>query len=457
MRDFLLYGPGIPRYVALWLPLAPVMALVVYGVSRSQDATGRTRRAWLALAALVASTLPTFLLHAPPEAVPRWLRSLALAAAVAVIGAWLVSEVRAAPGVSSRAVPASRAASDRGEELARPREVPPAAALAIVALALAVRLPLAWLDPGISQIPVTSETAVEQLLDGRNPYTQPNPASQIGTYQYPAGSILAHLPLVAAVPDVVAGEEHLGARATLWLTDVAVMLTMTLGAAWVGRPRAGLAAAAVYALHPTLVRESGMVVANDLIVSALVVGAAVAAARGRWLWAAGLVGAAISVKPVAVVVVPALVVMLGLRAGVVAVAVPAALQVPFLLWPTLGWHGISSIVEPVGRSDVEALHALSLWWPALAGSGDPGAVRAALTAVAIVAATAAAVWAGSKLRARRSLGATAAALSLPLLVVFALSTTPRHNYQGWYLSPFVLAAALAAVHEPPATARPGAA
>src|SRR5947207_2525091 len=100
-----------------------------------------------------------------------------------------------------------------------PAAVDRRAVLALVALALALRVPLAWWDPGISDIPRSTEVAARQLLNGHNPYVERNSPSVIDRYQYPAGTLLVHTPLVAIVPRSVFGEEHVGARATLWVTE----------------------------------------------------------------------------------------------------------------------------------------------------------------------------------------------------------------------------------------------
>ncbi|MGH8906727.1 MAG: hypothetical protein ACRD0K_09470 [Egibacteraceae bacterium] len=59
MRDLLSYGAGqhIPRYVALWLPLAPVMLVGLVAL--------RMRRG--CVVAIAVTTVPTLLPHNPPS------------------------------------------------------------------------------------------------------------------------------------------------------------------------------------------------------------------------------------------------------------------------------------------------------------------------------------------------------------------------------------------------------
>jgi len=424
VRALLTYGPGIPRYLALWIAAAPLLAAALV-VLRARP------RAALAIG---LSTLPTFLLHNPPAWLPFPLRWLILTGILVALGLWLAGRLR------GDAPP---------DAAARPARWP--LVLGLAALALAVRAPLAWLDPGIADIPRASETAARQLLDGRNPWTQPNPETVAGTYQYPAGSLLAHLPFVALAPRELAGEAWAGARLTVLAGEVAAVVALALAGAAAGHPRGGVIAAAAYALSPTLIRDSGMTVANDLLLGLAALGAAVALARGRVALSAVLAGVAVSVKPAAVVLLPLLLAAAGPRAALLAAAVPVLLQMPFLLWPAPGLHGIAAILEPVGRSEPGAVLEYSTWAPVyrLVGTGE-----AALRAVGSLGAgigLAGGWWAGRKLRAApapASTARTAAAFSFALLVPFLFAFVQRTNYQDWYLAPFLLCAGLVGAASP---------
>jgi len=417
VADLLTYGAGTPRYLALWVPLAPLLAVVLR----------RAGASWTVVAVALATTVPTLALHAPPVDVPPVLAVLAVGVSLAGVATWLVVRV--------------------GRDDDRARDAPTAEGPAWAAVAVAVlvvlltRVPLAWLDPGISDIPRANELAVEQLLDGRNPWVEPNPESLVGTFQYPAGSVLAHLPFVAVVPAEAGGEAHLGARAALWATDVAVVVLLGVGLARAGRSRAGGLAALAYALHPTLVRESGLTVANDVIVAGAVAAAALALARRRPLLAAVAVGLAISVKPSAAALVPLVLLAAGWRAAAVAIVVPVALQLPFLLWPSPGLWGLAAMLEPAARASGDAMLERSLW--AALSPTSPGLLQL-LTAVDVLVAAGVAAWAGWRVRGSRDPGRTAAAVALPLLVLFLLSTRWQLNFQDWYLTSAVLAIAAAA-------------
>lgn len=428
MRDLLTYGPGVPRYLALWLPLAPLLLVVVR----------RAGASWGTVGVVALSTVPTLLLHTPPA----WLPDPAIAALVVVtvagIAAWLARRVWA-PDTGRR-----RRAADRPGRARWP-------AIAVAALVvLCTRVPLAWMDPGISDLPRASALAAEQLLDGRNPWAEPNPEALIGRYQYPAATVLAHVPFVGLLPGTVGGEDHIDARAVLWATDLAAVVLLGWGLARAGHPEAGSLGALAYALHPTLARESGMTVANDVLMAVLVLGAALALARGRPTLAAVAVGGAISVKPPAAVLVPLLLAVGGPWVAAVAVAVPVALQLPFLLWPTPGLWGLDAMVEPAARAVGGGMLSRTVWAP-LTGilPPTPGVLRA-LTVLAVLAGAGMAWAAGRQLRGGApSVGRTCAAVALPLLVTFLASTRWQLNFQDWYLPAF-LAAAAVAVRAPPA-------
>ncbi|HEX2029403.1 MAG TPA: glycosyltransferase 87 family protein, partial [Nitriliruptorales bacterium] len=369
-------------------------------------------------------TAPTVTAHPAACAAGRW--ALLAAVELAVV-AWLVAHVRGRPGPA----PAQPA--------------PPRAAVVVllVTLTLAVRVPLAWLDPGIGAFARASGIAAQQLLAGENPYTRVNPRADAGTYQYPAASLLVHTAFVAVLPGRAWGEDLLDVRAVLWATDVAAVVLLAAAGSRLGGRRAGTAAALLYAVHPTLVRESAIVVANDLIVALAAAAAAVAAVNGRRLLAGLLVGLAISVKPAAVVLVPVLLLAQGVFAAGLAGVTAIALQVPFLLLPSPGLHGLVAMAEPVTRPEPLELLIMSVWYPLYAATG--GAPPLDVTAaVGVVAALATATWAGWRLRrwSRTPPVAACAAYALPLLVAAVFAPVQRHNYQGWYLTSFLLAASL---------------
>jgi hypothetical protein len=413
IHDVFEYGPGIPRYLGMWVVLTPVL---VVALVRARVRPG-------AVLAVFVSTLPS-LNRNPPSWFGFPLRWVVLTASSAYLVTWLVARVRAAPASTSRNPPSQGGSAGKRWWVA-----------ALVALTLALRVPLAWWDPGISQIGTSTERATHQLLDGRNPYPLPNPDADFGTYQYPAGTLLAHTPLVWATPDTVAGEEHIGLRATLWLTDAAATALLTTAAG----PLAGF----VYAVHPTLVRESGLTVANDVLLALFVAAAAIALSRRRTLAAGALAGLAISIKPAAVFAVPVLLVAVGWLPALASVAVPAVLQFPFLLWQSPGLHPFRGLLEPATRNEPLVVLRESTWYPLYRAVGHGDGVRSLIALVGIAIAGVVALWAGRELRRRGiTLSGAAAALALPLLVSYALAGTPRTNYQDWYLTAFVLVAAL---------------
>jgi len=417
------YGEGIPRYLALWLPLTPVLVVILR----------RARVPWPEVGVVVASTLPTFALHPPSSAGPPWLRIGVVVAVCAVQAAWLARTLRAPSPPPGAPAPA------RSPAPAAARRV--ALALAVL-VALAVRVPLAWADPGIGDFGTASDTAARQLLAGRNPWLEPNPHATVGAYQYPAGTVLAHLPTAALLPREVGGEPWLSARAAVWVVDVAAVLLL-------GRWSPVLAWA--WALHPGLVRESGIVVANDVLLTLLAGLAALALARRRHLAAAVATGLAIAVKPSALVLVPLLLAAAGPPAALVACAVPAVLQLPFLLLPRPGLHGLAAVLEPAARLDPGGAVPLSAWLPLLP---DPGLLGAA-SAAGVAAALGTAWVAGRALRRRGPTPSrAAAAVALPLLAAFALATRWPTNFALWPLAPLLVAVAATARPEPPAPGSP---
>lgn len=417
VRDLLTYGPGIPRYLALWLPLAPLLGCAL--------AVGRARRG--AALAIGLSTLPTFLIH-NASGLPLMARWAAMAGILAALLAWLTARLR------------------DGEPADRPAaRVSWPVVVGLIGVALAVRVPLAWLDPGIADIPRASETAARQLLMGANPWTAPNPETVVGTYQYPAGSLLAHLPIVAVAPHELGGERWIGARMTLWATEAAAVALLAWAGARAGHPRGGLIAAAAYALHPTLARDSGMTVANDLILALCATGSAVALARRRPMAAAVLAGLAVSVKPVAVVLIPLLLIAAGWRAALLAAAVPAVLQAPFLLLPSPGLHGIAAMLEPVGRVEPGPVLSYSIWAPLYQLLDPTPALLRTVGAASAVGGLATGAWIGWRLRRDpHTTARVTAAYAVALLVPFLFAFVQRTNYQDWYLTPFLLCAGLAA-------------
>lgn len=422
MEELFTYPPGIPRYLALWLPLVPVLVAGLWWAGAR----------WVTIGVVVASTLPTFVLHVPSA--PPWpqlARYVLLVGSETVVLLWLVRQVRRPPRLV------------RSDDAVVPAQL----AVGLVALALVVRVPLAWIDPGISDIPTSTETAVTQLLDGTNPYTVDNPDTHLGRYQYPAGTLLSHAPFVWAAPGTVAGEEHIGVRTAIWTTEVLAVLLLLWAGTRLASRRAGAAAAFAYAVHPTLVRDAGMVVANDLLVGVAVAGSAYAFARRRG-WVAGLLlGFAIAVKPSAAVLLPLLLVADGLRPTAWAVAVPALLQAPFLLWPRPGLHGIGAMLEPVAREDAFGVLRSSAWWPWYAATGGRAWAVTAAAVVGLLVALAVAAWVGGRLREDRAPVAVAAGFAAPLTAVFLLASVQRINYGDWALTAMLLAVGLVSAAE----------
>jgi hypothetical protein len=436
VRTLFSYGDGIPRYLGIWMVTTPVLVLGLrrFGVPRA------------AVAVVFLTTLPS-LSRNPPWWFEVPARLWILGAACIAITAWLVQQIRASRD-SERPDVANRELVERGVDWRW--------AVGLAALALALRVPLAWWDPGISDIPTSTEIAAEQLLDGDNPYTLPNPDTQVGHYQYPAGSILAHLPFVALQPDRLFGEEHVGVRVAIWFNEAVTVVLLLWAGALVGRSRAGQAAAFAYAMHPVLLREAGQTVANDLILATLVLGAAVALARRRPMLGAVLVGLAISVKPVVVAALPVVLVAVGWQAAAAAVLVAVGVQLPFLLFPTPGTHGLRWILEPVGRAEIApVLRANSLWWPVYLVVGTSAAAIKTASRASLALCLAAAAWAGWQLRRTElTLERLAAAFALPLFLAWATASMQRTNYQCWYLAPFLLAVGLRVAEPPPSVRGP---
>lgn len=437
MTELLTYADGIPRYGALWVLATPVVA----AVARAAGVRGRHLRL------LVATTLPTLGLHvaAVPWAWPFAVRWGVVVASLVAVG-WLLGGLL-------------RAAAASATHDARPSHrwpVPPVVVVvALVVVAVALRAALAVLDPGISDIPQASEAAARQLLAGDNPYVTANPHTVAGVYQYPAGTLLWHLPFVALLPaGGLLGEPFVAARAAAWAVDAAVVAAL----AWLGLrtplPRwVALAPAVVWAVHPTVLRETGLTAANDVAMGVLVAAAGwVLARRARPGVAGVLLGLAVAVKPPAAALVPAVAVLAGWRTVLVAGGVAAALQLPFLLWPEVGLHGIAALLEPVARAEdgYEVLR-FSLWWPVYAVAGaSAGVVRAAGIA-AVGAAAAVGWWTARRIGAGEGTGSPAAvlaALALPLLVLFLLAPGWRANFQDWMLPAAVLAALTPALPRP---------
>lgn len=417
VEDLFTYPPGIPRYLALWLPLTPVMVVGLRAAG--------TR--WTTIGAVVAATLPTFVLHvpsAPPG--PQVLRYLLLVGAEIAVLLWLVQQVRRPP-----------AATPPGDD-----PYPVWWAVGLVVVALVVRVPLAWADPGISDIPTSTEVAATQLLDGTNPYTVENPETYLGRYQYPAGTLLTHAPFVWAAPDTVGGEEHIGVRTAIWTTEVLAVLLLLWAGTRLASRRAGMVAAFAYAVHPTLVRDAGMVVANDLLVGLFVAGSGLMFTRRRSTAAGLLLGLAIAVKPSAGVLLPLLLVAEGPRSVAWAVGVPAVLQTPFLLWPRPGLHGVHAMLEPAARVDAFGVLRSSAWWPWYAATDGRGWSVTVAAVVGLAVALGVAAWVGRRLRAERPPAAVLAGFAAPLTAAFLLASVQRINYGDWALTSMLLAVGL---------------
>lgn len=421
MEELFTYGPGIPRYLALWLPLTPVM------VAGLRWAGAR----WSTIAVVVATSLPTFGLHIPST--PGWPQLARYALFVGgqvVLLIWLLrlATTRGTGGLTG-GLTDDRTTTDA---------FPAVAAITLVALGLLLRVPLAWIDPGIGDFARASETAAGELLRGVNPYTVANPHTTFGTYQYPAGTLLFHVPFVAALPTSVLGEAWFAARAAVWAAEAGAIVLLVWAGTRLAGPRAGTIAGFAYAVHPTIVRESGIVVANDLLLAVLVTAAAYATIRRQPSIAGLLVGLAIAVKPAAAVLLPLVLVAEGIAPTAWAVGVPAALQAPFLLWPRPGLHGVRAILEPAARDDPFGVLRSSTFWPWYAATdGRLWSVSVAAT-LGLAASLGAAWWVGRRLRDDRDPMLVLAAYALPLTVAFLLASIQRTNYGDWALPTVLL-------------------
>jgi hypothetical protein len=188
-----------------------------------------------------------------------------------------------------------------------------------------------------------------------------------------------------------------------------------------------------------------MTVANDLILALCATGSAVALARRQPMVAAALAGLTVSVKPVAAVLLPLLLMTVGWRAALLAAAVPLVFQAPFLLWPSPGWHGITAMLEPVGRVEPDPVLAYSVWAPLYQLLGPTPELLRVVGATGALGGLAAGAWAGWRLRkGPTSTARVTAAYAAALLAPFLLAFVQRTNYQDWYLTPFLLCAGLAA-------------
>ena len=420
----LLYGDGVPRYLTLWVPLAVLLVAVLLAAR----VRGRT------LLLVLVTTLPPFGLHsrALPGGPPVGLGWSVVVAVVVVAAAVLVRALRRPAAATPAQASAARAPAARAP-------APFAAAAALAVLAVAVRAVLTLVDPGSSDILRSGETAARDLLAGSNPYLVVNEHSVVGTYQYPAASLLWHVPTAALLPQgvTVLGESWVAGRLAVAAADVLVVGLLAVGLARLGRRRAGLVAAAAYALHPALARDSGLTGANDVLLAAALLGVALLLAGGRGPAAGVVLGLAVSVKPVAVVALPVVLLGAGVGAAGLAAAVALALQAPFWLLPRPGLHGLSALSEPAGRPEDYDVLRRSLWWPLYALAGDGDRVVAAVTVLAVLVAVLVAVRAGVTLR--RSAGPVpgpgpaVAAVTLPLLVLFALASVWRPNFEAWWL------------------------
>lgn len=448
IHDLFFYGAGVPRYGLLWLLVTPVMTALAHAAGL------RGRR----LALLLATTLPTFGLHF--AAVPgltsfpvRWAITVASLSGMVVL---LVDVVR--NGLPPTAPP---------REWAR-RHVPAIPAMFVIVLgAVAIRAVWAWVDPGIADIPQASEYAARQVLAGLNPYVEANPYTYAPVYQYPAGTILWHLPFVALVPDgVVLGETFVAARMAAWAMD-ALGAGLLCAGGWVasGRGRTlpilALLPAALYGLNATLVREVGLTGANDVlmgVLSALAVG--LLAANRQPTLAAVCWGLAVAVKPPALVLFPIVAFVAGWRRVLLAGAVAAGLQLPFLLWPRPGLHGLGAILEPALRNDSFDVVRNSAWWPAYVLAGAEGRLASVLSHVPVLAGFAAAgsgcawVMRMSQRPWRDEVERLMAVTALALTVLVLLAPGWRNNFQAWPIPAAIAVAAIGLWQLPTAAPQP---
>ncbi|HET9316070.1 MAG TPA: glycosyltransferase 87 family protein, partial [Vicinamibacteria bacterium] len=162
-------------------------------------------------------------------------------------------------------------------------------------------------DGGVVQLPL----AMDRLLAGQSPYGADYSDSMLGRQarvssfwrEYGGNPILRHhayLPGTHALmlPAYVACRALLGAFDTRFVTLAAFVLTAVL-AFHFGRGGArGLAAAGIVLVNP-LVWWHQVFGANDIMVAGLLLGAALAADRGRRSWAGALLGVACATKQLA--------------------------------------------------------------------------------------------------------------------------------------------------------------
>lgn len=438
MEELFTYGPGIPRYLALWLPLTPVM------VAGLRWAGVR----WSTIAVVAATSLPTFGLHIPST--PGWPQLARYALFVGGELVLLVWLLRLAATGGSGELTDDRTADDA---------FPAVTAFTLVALGLLLRVPLAWVDPGIGDFARASETAAGELLRGVNPYTVANPHTTFGTYQYPSGTLLFHVPFVAALPASVLGEAWFAARVAVWAAEAGAIVLLVWAGTRIAGPRAGTIAGFAYAVHPTIVRESGIVVANDLLLAVLITAAAYATIRRRPSVVGILVGLAIAVKPAAAVLLPLVLVAEGIASAAWMVAVPAVLQASFLLWPRPGLHGVRAILEPAARDDPFGVLRSSTFWPWYAATDGRLWSVSAAAALGLAASLGTAWWVGRRLREDRDPVLVLAAYALPLTVAFLLASIQRTNYGDWALPTVLLAVGVLTASEisrrrPPARSTP---
>ncbi|WP_157965400.1 glycosyltransferase family 87 protein [Euzebya rosea] len=432
IHDLFFYGAGVPRYGLLWLLVTPVMTALAHAAGL------RGRR----LALLLATTLPTFGLHF--AAVPgltsfpvRWAITVASLSGMIVL---LVDVVR--NGLPPTAPPRGWAR----------RHVPAIPAMFVIVMgAVAIRAVWAWVDPGIADIPQASEYAARQVLAGLNPYVEANPYTYAPVYQYPAGTILWHLPFVALVPDgLVLGETFVAARMAAWAMDALGAGLLCVGG-WVasGRGRTlpilALLPAALYGLNATLVREVGLTGANDVLMGVLLAASVWLLAEGhRPTRSAVLWGLAVAVKLPALAVAPLFLVRAGWGRVMLAGVVALVLQVPFFAFPDIGLHGLEAMAEPAARPDPYTVMVNSIWWPLYAARGvEPSVVDAISSGVVLLglATSTWGVWSARRMAsgpdARERLLAVSA---LAVVVMFLLAPQWRVNFQSWHVPATVVAA-----------------
>lgn len=172
-----------------------------------------------------------------------------------------------------------------------------------------------------------SIAAEHAFLAGANPYTT------VPGFVYPPSHLIVMLPLAAFSQ---ATDTHYAELALI----VALAMTAMCSAKLLGRRYWGLTAAlAFFALSGVQPVGEEVVVENVSVLMGLALAATLLLARkGRWNWAAGVLGLSLAIKPILAPIVLVLLLARRWRALAIAIAVPVVLNVAGFL----SMHGASS-------------------------------------------------------------------------------------------------------------------